>query len=72
MSKRKLEDFKDDSSQFKFYGIINSRFIWNSSYSEVAKLFFRNYITKAMNKFEMKIISITNGLKEDRIKREKS
>ena len=53
MAKRKLEDFKDDS-QFRFWGIVISRFVWNYSRSEVAKTFLCSepYVTKDMNKFE--------------------
>jgi transposase len=53
MPKRKLEDFKDDS-QFRFWGIVISRFVWNYSRPEVAKAFScsETYITKVMNKFE--------------------
>jgi transposase len=53
MSKRKFEDFKDDS-QFKFWGIVISRFVWNYSRSQVAKTFActEPYVTQVMNKFE--------------------
>jgi transposase len=53
MPKRKLEDFKDDT-QFRFWGIVISRFVWQKSRSEVATAFFcsEQYVTKVMNKFE--------------------
>jgi len=53
MTKRKLEDFKDDS-QFRFWGIVISRFVWNKSRSEVAKAFScsETYVTKVMSKFD--------------------
>jgi len=53
MAKRKLEDFKDDS-QFRFWGIVISRFVWNYNRSEVAQTFgcSEPYVTQVMNKFE--------------------
>ena len=53
MSKGKLEDFLDDS-QFKYWGIVISRFVWNYSRSVVAETFgcSETYVTKVMNKFE--------------------
>ena len=53
MPKRKLEDFSDDS-QFRFWGIVISRFVWGYSRSVVAAKFGckEPYITKVMNKFE--------------------
>ncbi len=49
---RKLEDFKDDS-EFRFWGIVISRFVWNYPRSEVSKVFDCSdaYVTKVMKKF---------------------
>lgn len=51
--KRKFEDFQDDS-QFRFWGIVISRFVWGYSRSEVAQKFSCSepYVTKVMKKFE--------------------
>ena len=53
MSKSKFEDFLDDS-QFKYWSIVISRFVWNCSRSVVAGTFGcpETYVTKVMNKFE--------------------
>ena len=53
MPKRKLEDFKDDS-QFRFWGIVISQFVWNMSRSTVLGKFgcTEAYVTKVVNKFD--------------------
>ena len=53
MTKRKLDDFKNDS-EFRFWGIVISRFVWDYSRAEVAAKFgcTEPYVTQVMNKFE--------------------
>jgi len=53
MSKRKLDEFKD-GSEFKFWGMVISRFIWGYSRSIVSKKFdcSETYVTKVMKKVE--------------------
>ena len=51
--KRKLDDFKEDS-EFRFWGIVISRFVYNHSRAEVGETFScsETYVTKVMHKFE--------------------
>ena len=54
MPKTKFEEVKDQS-QFKFWGILISRFLWRYSHSVVAAKFDSSdaYTTQVMNKFEV-------------------
>lgn len=51
--KRKLDEFKNDS-EFRFWGIVISRFVWDYTRSEVSGKFgcSEQYVTKVMKKFD--------------------
>ena len=68
MSKRKLEEFKDNS-EFRYWGIVISRFVWQKTRSEVATTFSCSepYVTKVMTIRKMAGTLIIDNLREPTI-----